>query len=133
VDKAMYDKGLAIRKEVVGAEYVERALNAADDFNRPLQELVTQYCWGEVWGRPGVDRRMRSVLNIGMLVALNRPHELKIHLKAAFTNGITQDELRELLLQTAIYCGLPASLEAFRIAKEVIQETAKSTSGAVAS
>src|SRR5277367_5421466 len=129
----MFDKGLSIRRAVLGAEYVDKAIASANDFNRPLQELVTQYCWGEVWGRPGVDRRMRSILNIGMLVALNRPHELKIHLKAAFTNGITQDELRELLLQTAIYCGLPASLEAFRIAKEVIQETAKSTSGAVAS
>jgi 4-carboxymuconolactone decarboxylase len=124
MDKQTYDKGLAIRKEVVGAEYVERSLAAADDFNRPLQDLVTQYCWGEVWGRDGVDRRTRSILNIGMLVALNRPQELKLHIKGALNNGVTRDEIRELLLQTAIYCGVPAAMEAFRLAKEALQESA---------
>jgi 4-carboxymuconolactone decarboxylase len=123
MDKQTYEKGLAIRKEVVGTEHVERSLAAADEFTRPLQELVTQYCWGEVWSRDGVDRRMRSILNLGMLVALNRPHELRLHVIGALNNGLTKDEIRELLLQTAIYCGLPAALDAFRIAKEAIQES----------
>jgi 4-carboxymuconolactone decarboxylase len=122
MDKATYDKGLEVRKAVVGEEYVERSLAAADDFTRPIQDLVTQYCWGEVWTRDGIDRRMRSTLNIGMLVALNRPHELKLHLNGAFNNGLTSDEIRELLLQSAIYCGVPAALDAFRIAKEVMKE-----------
>jgi len=122
MEKSTFDIGLQIRKDVVGADYVERSLAAADEFTRPIQELATRYCWGEVWSRDGVDRRMRSVLNLGMLVALNRPHELKLHLNGAFNNGLTIEEVRELLLQTAIYCGLPAALDAFRIAKDVIRE-----------
>jgi 4-carboxymuconolactone decarboxylase len=126
MDQKKYDEGLAIRKEVVGTEYVERSLANADDFSKPLQELVTQYCWGEVWARPGIDRRSRSILNLGMLVALNRPHELKLHVRGALNNGVTVDEIRELLLQTAIYCGVPAALDAFRVAKEAIREAGAS-------
>ena len=125
MDKPMFDKGLAIRKAVLGADYVERSLAAADDFNMPIQEMATQYCWGEVWGREGVDRKWRSVLNIGMLVALNRPHELKLHIHGALNNGLTVEEIRELLLQTSIYCGLPASLDSFRVAREVLNERAR--------
>jgi 4-carboxymuconolactone decarboxylase len=123
MNQEIYDKGLAIRKAVVGADYVERSLANADAFTQPLQELVTQYCWGEVWGREGVvDRRTRSILNIGMLIALNRPVELKLHVRGALINGLTEDEIRELVLQAAIYCGVPAALDASRVAREAIRE-----------
>jgi len=118
----LWEKGLEIRREVVGAKHVERSLAAADDFNRPLQEYITRYAWGDVWRRPGLDRRARSILNIGMLTALNRPHELKLHLRGALRNGVTRDEIRECLLQTAVYCGAPAALDAFRTAREVFAE-----------
>ncbi|QDC38254.1 carboxymuconolactone decarboxylase family protein [Sphingobium fuliginis] len=118
----IYDRGLVIRKEVVGADYVERSLAAADDFTRPLQELVTEYCWGVVWARDGIDRRMRSILNIGMLIALNRPHELALHIRGALNNGLTPDEIRELVLQSAIYCGVPAALDATRVAHKAIAD-----------
>ncbi len=124
MSKEVFDKGLAIRREVLGADYVNKAINTADDFNRPLQELVTEYCWGAVWGRPGLPRKTRSMINLAMLTALNRPHELKLHIRAALTNGVTQDEIREVLLQTAIYCGVPAAVDAFRIAREVLSEQA---------
>jgi 4-carboxymuconolactone decarboxylase len=122
MNEELYQRGLQIRKEVVGAKYVDRSLAAADGFSRPLQDLVTQYCWGEVWGRDGIDRRSRSILNIGMLVALNRPHELKLHIRGALNNGLTPEEISELLLQTAIYCGVPAALDSFRLAREAIAE-----------
>jgi 4-carboxymuconolactone decarboxylase len=93
-----------------------------DDFNQPLQEYVTRYAWGDIWRRPGLDRRARSILNIGMLVALNRPHELKLHLRGAIRNGVTREEMRECLLQSAVYCGAPAALDAFRTAREVFAE-----------
>jgi 4-carboxymuconolactone decarboxylase len=118
----MFDKGLAMRKRVLGAEYVEKSLAAADQYSRPLQELVTEYCWGAVWNRPGLDPKTRSILNLGMLTALNRPHELKIHIAGALTNGCTREEIVEVLLQTAIYCGVPAALESTRIAREVFKE-----------
>jgi 4-carboxymuconolactone decarboxylase len=118
----MFDKGLTIRRAVLGADYVDKAIASANDFNRPLQELVTQYCWGEVWGRPGLDRKTRSLLNLAMISALNRPHELKIHIKGALTNGVTKDEIKEVFLQVAIYCGVPASVDSFRLAKEVFDE-----------
>lgn len=118
----MFDKGLAMRKRVLGAEYVEKSLAAADEYTRPLQELVTEYCWGAVWNRPGLEPKTRSMLNIGMLTALNRPHELKIHIAGALTNGCTREEIIEVLLQTAIYCGVPAALESTRIAREVFRE-----------
>ena len=120
----LFDRGLKIRKEVVGEEYVERSLAAAaeDDFTAPLQQLVTEYCWGNVWSRDGLDRRTRSLLNLAMMTALNRPHELKIHVRGAVNNGVSEAEIREVLLQAAIYCGVPAALDAFRVAKETLGE-----------
>jgi 4-carboxymuconolactone decarboxylase len=118
----MFDKGLAMRKRVLGAEHVEKSLAAADQYTRPLQELVTEYCWGAVWNRPGLEPKTRSMLNIGMLTALNRPHELKVHIVGALTNGCTREEIIEVLLQTAVYCGMPAALESTRIAREVFRE-----------
>lgn len=122
MDKETFDKGLKIRKSVLGAEFVDKAFASADDFNRPLQELVTQYCWGEIWGRPGLDKKTRSLLNLAMISALNRPHEVRAHVKGALTNGVTKEEIREVFLQVAIYCGVPAGVDSFRIAKEVFTE-----------
>lgn len=122
MSKELFEAGLAVRKSVLGAEFVEHAINSADDFNRPLQELVTEYCWGACWTREGLSRKTRSMLNLAMLTALNRPHELKMHVKGALRNGVTKEEIREVLLQTAIYCGVPAAVDAFRTAKEAIQE-----------
>jgi 4-carboxymuconolactone decarboxylase len=120
-----YERGLALRKEVLGADYVERSFANADDFSWPMQELSTEYCWGKVWSRPGLSRRDRSLLNIGMISALNRPHELKLHVKAALANGLSRDEIREALLQVAIYCGVPAGLDSTRIAREAFAELDK--------
>lgn len=117
-----FERGLKTRREVLGAEYVERSLARADDFNWPLQKLATEFCWDEIWNRPGLDRRSRSLLNLGMISALNRPHELKIHVRGAVNNGLTKDELREIFLQVAVYCGLPAALDSFRLASEVLEE-----------
>src|SRR6185436_8916264 len=122
VDKETFEKGLKIRKEVLGAEFVENAFATADDFNRPLQELVTEYCWGAVWGRPGLDKKTRSMLNLAMISALNRPHEIKVHVKGAMKNGLTKDDIKEVFLQVAIYCGVPAAVDSFRIAREVFKE-----------
>jgi 4-carboxymuconolactone decarboxylase len=122
MDKKRYEEGLAVRKAVLGAEHVEKSLRAADEFTRPMQELVTEYCWGEIWTRPGLDRRTRSFLNLAMLTALNRPHEIKLHVLGALNNGLTRDELMEVFLQSAIYCGVPAALDAMRVAKEVFAE-----------
>ena len=117
-----YEQGLAVRREVLGNKYVDAALESADELGRPLQELVTEYCWGAVWTRDGLDRKTRSLLNLGMLTALNRMHELGAHVRGALTNGCTEEEIREALLQTAIYCGVPAALESFRVAQRVIEE-----------
>jgi len=117
-----YEAGLQTRKEVLGAEHVERSLAQVSEFSRPVQELVTEYCWGAVWTRPGIDRRTRSMLNLAMLTALNRCHELGVHVKGALTNGVTEEEIQEVLLQAAIYVGVPASLESFRVAERVIEE-----------
>jgi 4-carboxymuconolactone decarboxylase len=122
MDKPTFDKGLAIRKAVLGAEFVENSFATADNFNREYQELVTQYCWGEVWGRPGLDRKMRSMLNLAMLAALNRPHEIKLHVRGAINNGLTKDEIKEIFMQVAIYCGVPAGVDCFRIAREAFKE-----------
>lgn len=122
MSKEVFDRGLEIRKSVLGAEFVEKSFAAADDFNRPMQELVTEYCWGAVWGREGLDRRTRSMLNLAMISALNRPHELKIHVKGALKNGVSRDEIREVLMQVAIYCGIPAGVDSFRIAREAFAE-----------
>ncbi|MCX5044183.1 carboxymuconolactone decarboxylase family protein [Aldersonia sp. NBC_00410] len=117
-----YEAGLAVRKEVVGEQYVERALANATDFSAPMQDLVTEYCWGAVWTRPGLTRSTRSLINLAMLTALNRPTEFATHVRGALTNGVTTDEIREVLLQTAVYVGVPAALESFRIAERVIAE-----------
>jgi 4-carboxymuconolactone decarboxylase len=123
--ESMYERGLANRKAVLGADYVEKTINAADDFNRPFQELLTTYCWGEIWAREELSRKIRSMLNIAMLTALNRPHELKLHVRGALTNGVSRTEIREVLMQTAIYCGIPAAVDAFRSAREVFNEIDK--------
>ena len=118
----LYEQGLQTRRAVLGADYVDAAIASADDFNRPLQEMVTQYCWGDVWNRPGLDRRTRSLLNLAMLTALNRPHELKLHIKGALNNGVTKEEMREVFLQALVYCGAPAAVDSFRTAREVFKE-----------
>ena len=122
MNQDLFEKGLAMRKSVLGADYVDKALAAADDFTRPIQELTTEYCWGWCWGRPGLDKKTRSTINLAMLSALNRPHELKVHVRGAIANGLTKDEIREVLLQVAIYCGVPAAMDSFRVAKEVFTE-----------
>jgi 4-carboxymuconolactone decarboxylase len=122
MDKKTYDAGLTVRKAVLGAEYVDKSLRSADEFTQPMQDLVTEYCWGAVWTRPELDRRTRSFLNLAMLTALNRPHEIKLHVQGALNNGLTRVEIREVFLQSAIYCGVPAALDAMRVAKEVFAE-----------
>lgn len=117
-----YDQGLAVRREVLGSEYVDRALEGTTEFTEPIQKLVTEYCWGEIWTRSQLDRRTRSLVNLSMLTALGRLHELGLHVRGAVRNGCTREEIREVLLQTAIYCGVPASLESFRVAEEVLAE-----------
>ena len=125
MSKEVFERGLEIRKSVLGAEFVEKSFQAADDFNRPMQELVTEYCWGAVWGREGLPRKTRSLLNLAMLSALNRPHELKMHVRGALTNGVSKEEITEVFLQVAIYCGVPAAVDAFRSAREVFAELPK--------
>lgn len=120
--KQRFEQGLAIRKEVLGAEYVDASLRNADDFTRDIQQLVTEYAWGEIWSRPGLSRRDRSLMNLAMITALNRPHELKLHVRGALNNGLSRDEIKEVFLQTAVYCGAPAALDAFRVAREVFAE-----------
>jgi 4-carboxymuconolactone decarboxylase len=122
LNQALFDQGLETRREVLGAEYVDASIKNATDFNIDMQEMVTQYCWGDIWNRPGLDRRTRSFLNLAMLTALNRPHELKLHVRGALNNGLTKDEIKEVFLQTAIYCGVPAAIDSFRVAAEVFKE-----------
>jgi len=122
MNKELFEKGLKTRREVLGSEHVDRSLKNADAFTMAFQELVTQYCWGDVWNRPGLDKRTRSFLNLAMITALNRPHELKLHVRGAINNGLTKDEIREVFLQSAIYCGVPAAIDSFRTAKEVFDE-----------
>ncbi|MBT5388065.1 MAG: 4-carboxymuconolactone decarboxylase [Porticoccaceae bacterium] len=128
MSESKYDRGLEIRRAVVGEDYVNQALANADEFSKPLQDLVTEYCWGSVWAREGLSRKTRSLLNIGMIAALNRPHELRLHLRGALTNGCSPDEIREVILQVAIYCGVPAAIDSNRIAREVLEEYAKDNS-----
>lgn len=125
----LYERGLEIRKSVLGAEFVDRSIAAADDFNMPLQRLVTEYCWGAVWGREGLPKKTRSLLNIAMIGTLNRTHELKMHVKGAIRNGCTREEIREVLLQVAIYAGVPAAVDSFRVAKEALAELDSEESG----
>ena len=124
-DRTTLEIGLQTRREVLGHEHVDRSLAQASAFSRPMQELVTEYCWGAVWSRPGLDRRTRSLLNIAMLTALGRSHELAVHVRGALRNGVTADEIQETLLQTAIYCGVPAALEAQRTVERVLEESAE--------
>ena len=122
MDKKRYEEGLAVRRAVLGSEHVDKSFRSADDFTRPMQELVTEYCWGEIWTRPGLDRRTRSFIILAMLTALNRPHEIRLHVRGALNNGLTKEELMEVFMQSAIYCGIPAALDAMRVAKEVFAE-----------
>jgi len=122
MNQERFDKGLAVRREVLGSEYVDRSLAAADDFTRPMQELVTEYCWGEIWTQPELPRQMRSLINIAMISALNRPHELTLHVRGALRNGCSKEEIRAVLLQVAIYCGVPAAIDGFRVASAVLKE-----------
>ncbi|MDH4042523.1 MAG: 4-carboxymuconolactone decarboxylase [Gammaproteobacteria bacterium] len=117
-----YEDGLKVRREVLGDKYVDKAINSATDFNRPMQELVTEYCWGTIWTREGLPRKTRSLLNLAMLTALNRPHEVTAHVRGAVNNGCTRDEIMETFLQAAIYCGVPAGIDSFRTAKAVFDE-----------
>ena len=117
-----FERGLKTRREVLGADYVDRSIAQADEFNWAMQQLTTEWCWDEIWNRPGLDRRSRSILNLGMIAALNRPHELKLHIRGAINNGLTKDEFKEIFLQIGVYCGVPAALDSFRIAKEVLKE-----------
>ena len=123
MDQKTFERGKAIRSSVLGKEYVDNAFQTADDFNRPLQELVTEYCWGAIWGREELPKKTRSMLNLAMISALNRPHELKSYIKGALVNGVSMVEIREVLLQVAIYCGVPAAVDSFRIAREVFAES----------
>jgi len=125
MDQKMHDKGLEVRKAVLGEAYVNNALKNVDDFNRPFQEMLNEYCWGTVWGREELPRKTRSMLNIAMIAILNRQHEFRAHLKGALTNGVTRDEIREILMQVAIYGGMPAAVDSFRVAREVFAEIDK--------
>ena len=118
----LFDTGLKVRKAVLGDAFVEKSLASADDFSMPMQRLVTEYCWNEIWNRPGLDRRTRSIINLALITALNRPHELKLHVRGAINNGLSKDDIQEVFLQTAIYCGVPAAIDSFRNAKEVFKE-----------
>ena len=118
-ERDRYEAGMKMRREVLGDAHVDASLAKRDAFSNDFQDLITRYAWGEIWSRPGLSRTTRSLLTIAMLVALNRDEELRMHLRAALKNGVTQDEIREALLQSAIYCGVPAANSAFRIAQEV--------------
>jgi 4-carboxymuconolactone decarboxylase len=120
--ETLFDRGLKVRREVLGDAYVDRSLKSGTEFRQPMQELVTEFCWGAVWSREGLDRRTRSLVNIGMLTALNRSTELAAHVRGAVNNGATKEEIQEVLLQTAVYCGMPAGLESFRVAEKVFGE-----------
>jgi 4-carboxymuconolactone decarboxylase len=117
-----FNRGMAVRREVLGAAYVDKSMAEADDFSRPMQELVTEYCWGEIWTQPELPRKTRSLINIAMISALNRPHELKLHVRGALRNGASKEEVRAVLMQVAIYCGVPAAIDGLRVAREVLKE-----------
>lgn len=123
MDKARYETGLRIRTEVLGEEYVNKAVAGATDFTKEFQELVTEYCWGQVWGSETLSKRDRSILNLGMLAALGRSHEFELHFRGALRNGVTHEELKDVLIQIAVYCGIPAGVESFRIARRILAET----------
>ncbi|MEZ5785169.1 MAG: carboxymuconolactone decarboxylase family protein [Xanthobacteraceae bacterium] len=116
-----FEKGLSIRRDVLGAEYVDASLAKADDFMMAFQRITTEWCWGYAWSRPGLDRKTRSMLNLAMLTALNRPAEIKLHVRGALANGVTVEEIKEILLHATVYCGIPAGLDAFKAAHEVLK------------
>jgi len=124
-DPVMWDKGLKLRREVLGAEYVDKSVANANDFTQAFQDITTEWCWGYAWSRPGLDKKTRSMLNLAMLTALNRAPELKLHVRGAITNGVSVDEIREILVHATIYCGVPAGLDAFKAANEVLTEMGK--------
>jgi 4-carboxymuconolactone decarboxylase len=124
-----FERGLKLRKQVLGAEYVEKSMASADAFSMPMQELSTEYCWGHVWTRPGLALRDRSLINVAMISALNRPHELKLHVKAALNNGLSREEIREVILPVAVYCGVPAGIDSTRIAREAFAEVDSANKG----
>jgi 4-carboxymuconolactone decarboxylase len=126
----LFEQGLAVRREVLGAAYVDKSIAEADEFMAPLQQLVTEYCWGSIWTREGLSRRDRSIINLAMITALNRPAEVRLHVRGAINNGVTRDEIREVLLQTAVYCGVPAALDSFKVARDVLREIDKETADA---
>jgi len=125
-----FERGMTVRREVLGTAHVDRAMAAATDLTADFQQFITRYAWGEIWTRPGLDRRTRSCITVAMLVALNRPEELAMHLRAAMTNGVTRTEIKELLLQTAVYCGVPAANAAFAIAQRVLASAEEPPSSA---
>ena len=120
--KERAEAGLKTRREVLGAQYVDKSMAAVDDFNAEFADLLNTYCWNDIWNRPGLPRKTRSMLNLAMLSALGRTHELKLHVNGALNNGLTKDEIKEVFLQVSIYCGVPAAVESFRSAKEVFKE-----------
>ena len=119
-EESLFDSGLAIRREVLGADYVDGSLARADDFMMAFQRITTEWCWGYAWGRPGLERKTRSLLNLALLTALGKPSELQLHVRGALTNGVTVDEIMETLLHATIYCGIPAGLDAFKAAHAVL-------------
>jgi 4-carboxymuconolactone decarboxylase len=118
----LFEAGLKVRRDVLGAAHVDRSLSTVDNFNAPMQKLVTEWCWGELWNRTELSRRERSLINLGMLAAANRSHEIKLHVRGALNNGLKPEEIREVFMQVAIYCGVPAALESMRVASEVLKE-----------
>jgi 4-carboxymuconolactone decarboxylase len=120
-ESEMFENGLQTRREVLGAEYVDASLAAADDFMMTFQRMTTEWCWDYVWNRPGLDRKTRSIVNLAMLTALGKSHELKLHVKGALRNGVTVNEIMEILIHATVYCGIPAGLEAFKSAHEVLE------------
>ena len=121
-DEDAFERGLQTRREVIGSDYVDKALAGRDDFSEEFQQLVTQYCWNEIWNRPGLERRTSSMLNLAMLMALGRSQEFATHLRGAINNGVSKEEIKEVLLQATVYCGMPAGVDAFRVAKDVFRE-----------
>ena len=126
-ERERYTNGLEVRRAVLGSAHVDRAMKGRSDFNQEFQELITRYAWGEIWTRPGLPRNTRSLLTIAMMVALNRPDEFRLHIRAAFNNGVTRDQIKEVLLQSAIYCGVPAANSAFHLAEEVFAQLDQKT------
>jgi 4-carboxymuconolactone decarboxylase len=124
-ERQRYEQGMKVRRAVLGDAHVDASLENRNAFNEEFQDLITRYAWGEIWTRPGLPRQTRSMLTLAMMVALNRPDELRMHLRAALNNGVTREEIREILLQTAIYCGVPAANSAFRLAQEVFEQQKK--------